>query len=160
MEPTKRANAALILAVGASIALMLAACTGRGLSGESNGWSPSSGVALPSNSGSTINAGRTVDPLDNTFTVTNASAFTVGQVLQIDDERMQVTAIRDQDLIVERGIDNTAAQSHADQAIIYTIGSQFVVFITTKQGEIKALFDDGTGAPLFHSTFRPAGSQR
>lgn len=160
MEPSKRAKAALLLALGVSIALMLAACTGSGLSGESNGWSPSSGVALPSNSGSSVNEGRMVDPLDNTIAVTNASAFTVGQVLQIDDERMQVTAIRDQDLVVERGFDNTAAQSHADQAIIYTIGSQFVVFITTKQGEIKALFDDGTGAPLFHSAFRPEGSQR
>ena len=140
------------------MALMLAACTGRGLEGESDGWSPASGVALPTDTGSRINEGRDVDPLDNTLRVTNASAFTVGQVILIDSERMQITDIRDQDLLVERGFDNTSPQSHADQTTIYAIGGAFVVFIITKQGEIKALLDDGSGAPQFPSTFRPGGS--
>ena len=142
------------------MALMLAACTGSRLRGESDGWSPAAGVALPSDTGSRINEGRTVDPLDNSLTVTNASAFAVGQVIQIDGERLQITAIRDQELLVERGFDNTRPQSHADQAIIYAIGGEFVVFIITKQGEVKTLLDDGSGVPQFPSTFPPGGSQR
>ena len=139
---------------------MLAACTPGGLRDESSGWSPSSGVALLSTTGVSINEGRTVDPLANSFAVTNASAFTVGQVLQIDDERLQITAIRDLDLLVERGFDNTSPQSHADQSIIYAIGNEFVVFVITKQGEIKALLDSGSGVPQFPFSFSPGGSQR
>ena len=86
--------------------------------------------------------------------------FTVGQIILIDSERLQITAIRDLDLLVQRGFDNTSPQSHADQTIIYAIGNEFVVFVITKQGEIKALLDDGSDPPQFPSTFRPAGSQR
>ena len=138
---------ALLLALCLVVALVLAACSGGSLRGTSSGWSPAAAVAIPLDSGSRTNEGRDIDPLDHTFTVTNATAFTVDQVLQIDDERLQITSIRDQELTVTRGVDNTRVQSHADQATIFTIGSQFVLFVSTRQGVIKALVDDGLGVP-------------
>ena len=86
--------------------------------------------------------------MDISFTVTDVSSFDVGQVILIGEERLQITAIRDQDLVVDRGLDNTRPQTHADQAAILTIGDRFVVFVATKQGRIQAHIDDGFEAPL------------
>lgn len=99
-------------------------------------------------------------PLDNILTVTNAAGFAEGKILQIDDERLLITSILDKDLTVERGFDNTRPQSHADQATIYTIGDQFEVFIATKQGDVKALIDDGSEAPPVRWIIRPEGRSR
>ena len=55
-----------------ALALTLAACTaGAGLGGNTTGWSPVGAIAIPVDTGSRINEGRNIDPLDNTFTVTD-----------------------------------------------------------------------------------------
>ena len=160
MRPrTKQATTALILALLA--VLLVVSCTrGSNIQDATNGWSPVAALPLPSDTGGRIDAGRTVDPLDNTLTVTNPADFAVGQVLQIDDERIQITGIRDKDLTVVRGFDNTTPRPHADQSSIYTIGQQFVVFVSTKQGEIKALDDDGLGVPRLKLTQPQGEGQR
>ena len=86
--------------------------------------------------------------MDISFTVTDVSSFDVGQVILVGEERLQITSIREQDLVVDRGQDGTRPQTHADQATIYTIGERFVVFVATKQGRMQALVDDGFEAPL------------
>ena len=156
----KKANLAPLLAICLGVALVLSACSGSSLRGTSSGWSPVAAVALPLDSGSRINEGRNLDPLDITFTVSSVTAFAVGQVLQIDDERLIITAIREQDLTVSRGVDNTRPQSHADQSSIFTIGSQFALFVSTRQGQIKALLDDGLGAPTVQWSVSQKRDQR
>jgi hypothetical protein len=139
----------LVLLLCAALSLTLAACTeGAGLGDTSSGWSPVAAIAIPLDTGSRINEGRNVDPLDNTLTVTDVTIFDVGQVIQIDEERLRITSIREQDLVVIRGENNTVPKTHANESIIYTIGDRFVVFVSTKQGEIQALNDDGLGGPL------------
>ena len=142
-------NLGLLVLLSSIVALVLAACTSgaAGLGGNSSGWSPVAAIAIPSDSGSRINEGRDIDPLDNTITVTDVTAFDVGQVIVIDNERLHITSIQEQDLVVTRGADDTRPQSHADQSPIFTIGDRFVVFVTTKQGDIQALKDDGFEAP-------------
>ena len=142
-----------------AVAMVLVACTGGSLRGTSSGWSPVAAVAIPVDSNGRINEGRNLDALDSTFTVTNVTGFSVGQVLQIDDERLRITSIRDQDLTVSRGVDNTRPQPHADQASIFLIGSQFVLYVSTREGDIKALIDDSSGTPLIHWNFRQEGAR-
>ena len=143
-----------LLALACSIlVLALAACTtGAGLGGNSSGWSPVAAIAIPSDTGVRINEGRSIDPLDPTITVTNVSEFQVGQIIQIDSERLQITSIREQDLVVTRGVDDTRPETHTDQSIISRIDDRFVVFVATKQGDIQALTDDGLEAPLVQWT--------
>ena len=154
-------NLVLVLALVAFASMVLAACTsGSNLRDTTSGWSPVAAIPVPLDTGGRITEGRAVDPLDNTLTVSNPSDFAVGQVLQIDDERLQITAIRDKDLTVLRGFDDTTPQSHADLATIYTIGEQFVVVISTKDGEIIALDDHGSGAPAVKWSDRQSEAQR
>ena len=80
--------------------------------------------------------------------MTDVTVFDVGQVILIDKERLRITSIREQDLVVTRGADDTRPQTHADQATIYSIGERFVVFASTKQGETLALKDDGFESPI------------
>ena len=141
-------------------ALALTGCTSGRLRGESDGWSPVSAVALPTDSGGRVNQTGPLSPLDNTLTVTNRLAFELGQVIQIDKEQLLITAIRDDELTVDRGVNGTRAESHPGQSTIYSVGELFVVFVTTKQGEIQALFDDGSEAPEVDAFFRPAGEGR
>ena len=153
---TKQVKLSLVLLVCATLSLAVAACTNAaGLGGASSGWSPVAAIAIPEDTGSRINEGRNIEPQDNTFTVTHVAEFGVGQVIRIGDERLQIISIREQDLVVTRGVGDTRPQTHADQATIYKIGKQFVVFVATKQGEIKALNDDGLEAPVVDWTCRP-----
>ena len=145
---TRRANLGLVLLLCAALSLALAGCTeSAGLGDTSTGWSPVAAIAVPEDSGARINHGRNVDPLDSSFRVTDVSRFNPGQVIQLGDERLQITAIREQELVVNRGVDDTRPQTHADQAPIFTIGGQFTVFVATKQGVILALEDDGSREP-------------
>ena len=140
-------------------AMVLAACSGSSLRGTSSGWSPVAAVAIPVDSNGRINEGRSLEALDSTFTVTNVTGFSVGQVLQIDDERLRITSIRDQDLTVIRGVDNTRSRPHTDQTSIYVLGTQFVLYVSTRGGDIKALIDDSSGTPLIHWNFRQEGAR-
>lgn len=120
-----------------------------------------SAVVLPVDSGVSLNELGSLSPLDNTLTVTNSLAFELGQIIQIENEQILINLIRDDELTVERGVNGTKAESHPGQSVISSVGEQFVVFVTTKQGEIEAMVDDGSEAPDIEVSFRPAGeSQR
>ena len=95
----------LVLLLCATLSLGLVGCTdAAGLGGASNGWSPVAAIAIPLDTGSRINEGRNIDPLDNTITVTNVDVFDVGQVILMGKERLQIITIREQDLVVTRGV--------------------------------------------------------
>ena len=138
----------------------LTGCTAGNLRGGSNGWSPVSAVALPIDSGSSLNEIGDVSPLDNTLTVTNSLAFVLDQVIQIEDEQMLITAIRSDELIVDRGVNGTRAAAHPGRSAILTVGEQFIVFVITKQGEILAMVDDGSEAPEVDASYSPSPEGR
>ena len=161
MSPkTRRLKLGLLALFLVLFALALTGCTPGSLRGDSNGWSPVSAVSLPIDSGGRVNETGPLSPLDNTLTVTNRLAFELGQVIQIDKEQLLITAIRDDELTVERGVNGTKAESHPGQSAIYSVGELFVVFVTTKQGEIRAMVDDGSEAPEVDALYRPAGEGR
>lgn len=141
-------------------ALAVAGCTPGSLGGDSNGWSPVSAIPLPVDSGSALNEPGSISPLDNSLTVSNPLVYQLDQVIQIDNEQLLITAIRDSELIVDRGVNGTRAASHPGQSPIFSVGQQFIVFVTTKQGEIQAMFDDGTEAPEVDASYSPAGESR
>lgn len=145
----KRVRWGLALLFCATLCISLTACTeSAGLGDTSSGWSPVAAIPIASDTGAKINEDGDIGPLDNSFSVTNVGKFEVGQVIQIGEERLQITATRGEDLEVARGVDGTRPQIHSGLASIYTIGQRFNVFSTTRQGEIQALQDDGFGEPL------------
>jgi len=157
---TRRFKSGLLVLLLVLFALALSGCTSGRLRGDTNGWSPVSAVSLPIDSGGRLNETGNISPLDNTLTVTNRLIFKLGQVIQIDKEQILITAIRDDELTVDRGVNGTKAESHPGQSVIYSVGELFVVFVTTKQGEIQALVDDGSETPEVDASFRPAGEGR
>ena len=161
MSPaTRRLKSGLLELLLVLFALALTGCTAGSLRGESNGWSPVSAVVLPQDSGSRLNEPGTLSPLDNTLTVTSSLAFELDQVIQIEKEQLLITSIRNDELIVDRGVNGTKAESHPGQSTISSVGDQFVVFVTTKQGEIQALVDDGLDTPEVDASFRPPSEGR
>ena len=143
------------------IALALTGCTSGRLRGDSNGWSPVAAVSLPTDTGGRLNETAPLSPLDNTLIVTNRLIFQLGQIIQIDNEQLLITSIRDDELTVDRGVNGTRAESHPSQSVIYSVGELFVVFVTTKQGEIEAMVDDGSEAPTeADASYIPAGTGR
>ena len=132
----------------AAFSLAAVACTDTaGLGETSSGWSPVVAVAIPTDTGVAVNQTRNVDPLDTAITVTDATRLDSDQVIQLGGERMRITAIREQQLVVVRGVDGTTPTAHSGQERIFAIGDQFTVFVATKQGGILALQDDGLGDP-------------
>ena len=132
----------------AAFSVASVACTDTaGLGETSNGWSPVVAVPIPSDTGVTVNQTRNVDPLDTAITVTDVTRFDLGQVIQLGGERMRIAAIREQQLVVVRGVDGTTPATHSSLERILTTGDQFTVFVATKQGGILALQDDGLGDP-------------
>ena len=115
-------------------------------------------MPLPIDSGSSVNERGNISPLDNTLTVSNPLVFEIDQVIKIEQEQIRITAIRDNELVVERGINGTKSVSHPGQSVILTLGKQFVIVVTTKQGEIQAMVDDGSEAPEVDDSFSPPGS--
>ena len=161
MSPaTRLLKSGLLALLLVLFALALTGCTAGRLRGDSNGWSPVSAVVLPQDSGSRLNEPVTLSPLDNTLTVTSSLAFELNQVIQIEKEQLLITSILKDELIVDRGVSGTKAEAHPGQSAIFSVGEQFVVFVTTKQGEIQAMFDDGSEAPEVDSSFTPAGEGR
>ncbi len=138
----------ILLLVCSAFSLAPIACTDTaGLGETSSGWSPVVAVAIPTDTGVAVNQTRNVDPLDTAITVTDATRLDPGQVIQLGSERMRITATREQQLVVVRGVDGTIPMAHSGQERIFTIGDQFTVFVATKQGGILALQDDGLGDP-------------
>lgn len=137
----------------------MTACTGGSLRGSSSGWSPPAAIPVPKDTGNRLNEGQPLDPLDNAVSVTNSAAFAQGQILQIGDEQLHVTGIRDGELIVERGYNRTAPQLHADESPIYSVGEAAVVFISSKQGEVIALYTEGARDPAVLWSFSQIGEE-
>ena len=154
----RRIKSGLALLLLVFLALAVTGCTAGRLRGDSNGWSPVAAVPLPIDSGSSVNARGSISPLDNTLTVSNPLVFEADQVIKIEEEQIRITAIRDSELVVERGANGTRAVSHPGQSVILTLGKQFVIVVTTKQGEIQAMVDDGSEAPEVDDSFSPPGS--
>jgi len=155
---TRRVKSGLLLLLLVFLALAVTGCTAGKLRGDSNGWSPIAAVPLPIDSGSSVNERGNISPLDNTLTVSNPLVFKIDQVIKIEQEQIRITAIRDNELVVERGINGTKSVSHPGQSVILTLGKQFVIVVTTKQGEIQAMVDDGSEAPEVDDSFSPPGS--
>ena len=155
----RRLNSGLLVLLFALFALALTGCTAGSLRGSTDGWSPVSALVIPVDSGVKLETGLS-SPLDNTLTITNRLVFEPGQVIQIDQEQMLITSIRDDELTVNRGVNGTRAQLHPSQSSISLIGEQFVVFITTKQGVILPVVDDGTGDPQIGVPYSPPGASR
>ena len=155
------AKLGLLLLLCAASSLALVACTDTaGLGETSSGWSPVVAVAIPTDTGVTVNQTRNVEPLDTAITVTDVIRFDPGQVIQLGEERMRVTAIREQQLVVVRGVDGTTPASHSGLEPIFTTGDQFTVFVATKQGGILALQDDGLGDPRIQWAVSQDGGER
>lgn len=142
------------------VAVMLIACTPGSFEQPSSGWSPAAAAVVPVKSGETVNEGAPFSNVDDTLTVSYAVGFAVGQTIQIGTEQMTITAIRDRDLRVVRGVNGTWPQVHADLSDIYKLGEEWVVFITTKQGQVTALRDDGSPSPPVKWTFAPEERDR
>lgn len=71
------------------------------------------------NSGQVVPSG--VTPRSGSFTVTDASGFSVGDFLRIDTETLIIDEIDSNTLYVLRGQVNTRAAAHSAGAIIYTL---------------------------------------
>jgi hypothetical protein len=115
---------------------------------------------LPSDTGSQIQVGRTVAASDRVLAVTRGSVFASGQTILIGAEQLQVASVTGNNLTVVRGANGTFAQNHEGGAAIYAIGSSVVIFVGTKQGEVVALRDDGSGTPEVVWTFPQSGGGR
>jgi len=140
----------------AVLVVALVGCTGQRLSGDSNGWSPASVSGAVQVSRANISEGFPFTESDSTLTVSFAGEFSVGQTLVIDNEHLAVTSKVGNDLGVVRGTNGTTAQSHRDGAPVFILSEEVLtIYVGTKQGEIKALTDDGFGPPSTKWTFRP-----
>ena len=107
------------------------------------------------NTGGNLNEGATLSALDDALTVTNPRDFSPGQILLLDQEQIRVVGIEDGDLMVERGVNDTRPRTHPDRIPIFTLGDLTTIFIGTKEGQVKALVDDGAGAPSLQWSYQP-----
>ena len=145
-----------IVIFGAVLLVMLAGCTGQRLSGDSDGWSPASVSGAVLVSQASISEGFTFTESDSTLTVSDGAGFSAGQTLVIESEHLAVTSIVGNDIGVVRGANGTIPQPHSDGAPVFILSDEVItIYVGTKQGEIKALEDDGFGPPSTKWTFRP-----
>jgi hypothetical protein len=139
----------------------LSACTGDRLEGASKGWSPAAVSSQLQESRVVVSEGLPFSESDTTLTVTGGSALFTGQTIVLGSEQLVVTSISGSDLRVVRGANGTLAQAHADGSPVSVLTDDVVtVYVTTKQGELKVLEDDGFGPPESKWTFRPLGDIR
>ena len=152
-----RAGLGRLALYAAVFVVLLAGCTGgQRLSGDSNGWSPASVSGAVQVSRSSITEGFSFTESDSTLTVSQGSEFSVGQTLVIDNEQLAITSIVGNDLGVVRGANGTTPQPHADGTPVFILSEDVVtIYVGTKQGDLKALKDDGFGPPSTKWTFRP-----
>ena len=108
-----------------------------------------------------VSEGLPFSESDTTLTVTGGSALFTGQTIVLGSEQLVVTSISGSDLRVVRGANGTLAQAHADGSPVSVLTDDVVtVYVTTKQGELRVLEDDGFGPPESKWTFRPLGDIR
>ena len=143
------------------VLVVLTACTGSRLEGTSEGWSPVAVSSQVQSSRTVINEGFPFSESDTTLTVANGSIFTTGQTIVLGSEHLVVTSVLGNNLNVSRGADGTLRQPHPDGSPVSVLTEDVVtVYVTTRQGDISALEDDGFGPPATKWTFRPLGSGR
>ena len=137
--------------------VLFGGCTGaEGLSGDSSGWSPASVSGAVQISQASISEGFTFTESDSTLTVSQGAGFSVGQTLVVESEHLAVISIFGNDLGVVRGANGTTPQPHGDGVPVFILSEEIVtIYVGTKQGELKALKDDGFGPPSTKWTFRP-----
>lgn len=70
---------------------------------------------------------ESVGPDDTTLPVENAEAFQQGDIIFIGEERMRVTAVGEETLEVERGVEGTEARKHSIESEVNEVGDQIVV---------------------------------
>ena len=154
--PQSWAKQSRMVLCAAVFMVLLAGCTGQRLSGDSNGWSPASVSGAVQISQASISEGFTFTESDSTLTVTAGARFSVGQTLVIESEHLAVISISGNDLGVVRGANGTTPQPHSDGTPVFILSEDVVtIYVGTKQGELKALKDDGFGPPSTKWTFRP-----
>ena len=108
-----------------------------------------------------VNEGRPFSESDTTLTVSDSRAFTTGQTIVLGSEQLVVSSISGSDMRVTRGANGTLPQAHPDGAQVSVLTDDVVtVYVTTKQGDLQVLEDDGFGPPVTRWTFRPLGSVR
>ena len=147
------------IALGLAVLLVaLAGCTAGRLEGDSKGWSPAAVSSQAQISRTVIAEGLLFSESDNTLTVANSTIFTTGQIILLGSEQLVVTGVVGNNLNVVRGANGTLPQAHPDGAAVSILTEDVVtVYVGTRQGEIKALEDDGLGSPETKWTFRPLG---
>jgi len=70
--------------------------------------------------GSTLNEGAGLNATDLTFTVTSGTLFAAGQVIKIENEIMNVSAVSTNDLtVIVRGDNGSTAATHANATAVY-----------------------------------------
>ena len=144
----------------AVIALLFTGCTGQELSGGSNGWSPASVSGAVQVSQASIAESFGFSESDSTLTV-SGGGFSVGQTLVVESEHLAVTSVVGNNLSVIRGTNGTTPQPHAVGTPVFILSEDVVtIYVGTKQGELKALRDDGFGPPSTKWTFRPVVESR
>ncbi len=72
-------------------------------------------------SGADINEGGAFSSSDATLTVTDGTKFKTGQTIKIESEQLYISAISGNNLTVKRGVNGTAAASHADASDIMIV---------------------------------------
>lgn len=83
------------------------------------------GWGSPNPDTDTVNEGGTFSNSDLILTVTNGPRFQVGQIIKIDNELLQVTAISGNNLTVTRGFGGTSAASHSDASTVIIMSPAF-----------------------------------
>ncbi len=157
----KRRHRWFLCLCAVALALLSAGCTGSNIGGSSYGWSPAAASELPSDTGSQVQVGRTVAASDKVLAVTRGSVFASGQTILMGAEQLEIASVTGNNLTVVRGANGTVAQNHEGGAAIFAIAKGVVViFVGTRQGEVKALRDDGSGAPKVVWTFPQSGGGR
>lgn len=94
---------------------------------------------------STATLAEDLDASETGVDVTSGAVFTPGQVIEIDGERMEISAISTNTLTVERGINGTTAAAHTSGAAIRVAAFPGVAEAAIQQ--VSLLFR-GVHAPL------------
>lgn len=68
-----------------------------------------------------INMGSGMNTTTTTMTVDDGTKFNVGDLVDVEDECMKITAISTNDLTVVRAYKDTTAATHADDTVVYII---------------------------------------
>lgn len=110
---------------------------------------------------STATLAEDLDASETGVDVSDGAAFKVGQVVEIDSERMEISAISTNSLTVERGVNGTTAATHSNGAAIRVAVFPVVSEATLHQAVMEFRGQDAPlgiqGSPEFGQTVRAVG---